>query len=260
MFAEKPSVRFPFFDLENGRVLSFDEFRGGNPLIDFIQPDTITSVEVGSYIENHTEYIITRTLNRWIRRRCRKKHLEFDERTKAYYYPRSKYGTGLVTAGWKPKLKFSVRELTKPMKTDGKINFWVHRGALIFAKLFCGEFCVQIKPRFLFSSDGINLFEGVKAARLDRRFRKSKYNRNLNQLYDVRFWCRHVFPETENPGVVSLNGYMGLDSRQPIEILEQVSVDSKWKPNSDLAEDIEALDRIESTDEQLNKLDKYIGE
>jgi hypothetical protein len=34
MFAEKPDARFPFFDLENGRVLSFDEFRGGNPLLD----------------------------------------------------------------------------------------------------------------------------------------------------------------------------------------------------------------------------------
>lgn len=261
IFGEKPYVRFPFFDLKNGQVFSFDEFTESNPLSDFVLSDTITSLEVAGLIQNHTEYIITRILNRWIIYRCKRKHLDFDEqRTRAFYYPRSNYGSGLVTAGWKPELRFSVRELTKPMKTDGKINFWVHRGARIFSKLFCGEFYIQIEPRFLFSSDGINLFGGARAARLDRYFRKSNYNRNLNQLYDVRFWCRHVFPETENPEVVSLTGYLGFDAKQPIRIGEQVSVDSEWKPNSELAEDIEALDKIESSTEQLKRLDDYLGE
>lgn len=197
IFAEKQKVRFPFFDLEKGLILSFDEFKRNNPLSDFVLVNTISSFDLASFIKNENNvYIITKILNRWIRNRCRKKRLKFDERTRAYYYPRAIQGEGLVTAGWKPKLKFSIRELTKPMKSEGRTNFWVHRAAQISATLFCGEFYVRIKPRFLFSSDGENLFEGTRSSRLDRKFRKSNYSRNINQLYDVRFWCQHVFPES----------------------------------------------------------------
>ena len=215
IFAEKPSVSFPAFDLENGQICSFDEYTKGNPLSSFVVPDSVTSIDLAKFVENeNSERTVIKILNRWIRQRCRKMGLVFDDRTKAYYYPKGANGEGLVTAKWKPKSKESERELTKPMKSHDKINFWVHRGALISAKTFWGEYYVQIRPRFLFSSDGANLFDGNKADRLDRSFRKSKYSHNLNQLYDARFWHRHVFPETENLGIARLDVCLGFETKQ----------------------------------------------
>lgn len=68
------------------------------------------------------------------------------------------------------------------------------------------------------------------------------------------------FPETKSLEVISLTGYLGIASQQHIRILEQLSVDCDWKPNSDLATDVEELDKIESTTAQKTKLDDYIGE
>ncbi len=136
--------------------------------------------------------------------------MKFDKRTKTYYYRRALTGSGIVTAKWKPKVKTSVRELTRPMKSsDGTINYWVHRGDEIFATVFAGQLYIQFRPRFLFSWDGINLMESSDAELKDRKFRKSNFNRNMNQLYDVRFWCRHLFPESEafSAGIMSLSGF-----------------------------------------------------
>jgi len=260
IFAEKP-MTYPPFDLRDGQILSFDEFGLDNPLSDFIIPGSVVSADFAEFAKDeNNEYIVKIIINRWIKQRCKKMGLEFNKRTKTYYYPRKFTDDGLVTASWKPKIRYSVRELTRPMKSDGKTNYWVHRGAIISAAVFCGEFHIQIRPRFLFSLDGISIMEGSEADKRDRKFRKSKYNRNANQLYDVRFWCRHVFPETEYLGVASLTGFMGYDPRQLIKVLDQASVDCEYKPNQDEAVDIEALDAIESSNEQLNKLDDYIGE
>ena len=260
IFAENPKT-YPPFDLRDDQIFSFHDFSLDNPLSDFIMPGTAVLLNLAEFIkDNNNEYIVKIIINRWIKQRCKKMGLEFDKRTKTYYYPRKFSDEGLITARWKPKFRFSVRELTRPMKSDGKTNYWVHRGAVISATVFCGEFHVQIRPRFLFSLDGLSIMEGSEADKRDRKFRKSKYNRNPNQLYDVRFWCRHVFPETESLGVMSLIGFMGYDPKQPIKILDQVSIDCEHKPNQDEAVDIEAFDAIDSTSEQLNKLDSYIGE
>lgn len=260
IFAEKPTT-YPPFDLRNEQIFSFDQFDLENPLFDFITHGSVTSLDLAEFAKDpNNEYIVKVIINRWIKQRCRKIGLEFNKRTQTYYYPRKFTGDGLVTASWKPKERYSVRELTRPMKSDGKVNYWVHRGAMLFATVFSGEFYVQIRPRFLFSLDGIAIMEGSEADKRDRKFRKSKYNRNPNQLYDVRFWCRHVFPETEYLGIMSLAGFIGDNSKQAIKLLDQASIDCEYKPNQDEAVDIEALDVIESTSEQLNKLDSFIGE
>lgn len=261
IFAEMPGVSFPIFDLKDSQICSFDEYNEGNPLSSFVVPDSATSIDLATFIENgDNEHIVKKILNRWIKRKCRKVNLVFDLRTKTYYYPRNDEGDGCVTAKWKPRSKHSIRELTKPMENEGRINFWVHRGAVISAKTFWGGYYVQIRPRFLFSSDGMNLFEGGKADKLDRNFRKSIYGRNLNRMYDVLFWYRHVFPETENLGIASLDACLGFNTKQSIRVLEQVNVESEWKPNIDIAEEVEEFDKIESITSQIKKLEDYMGE
>ena len=258
LFAEKPYVSFPAYDLDNGQIVTFDEFTKDNPLSSFIVKDSNVSFELQKFTENEdNKRIIIKILNRWIKNRCRKMGLEFDDRTRTYYYSKSDNGDGSVNVEWKAKSKNSNRELTKPMKTDEKTNFWVHRGAIISAKNFWGENSIQIRPRFLFSSDGISLFEGAKADKLDRKFRKSKYNRNLNQMYDVLFWYRHIFPETRNLSTANLDLCLGFKAKQSIRVLEQINVDCEAKPNIELAEIDEELEKLETTSSQIKKLEDF---
>jgi hypothetical protein len=261
IFSESPGISFPIFDLTGSRIYSFDDYKEGNPLSSFIIPDSVTSIDLATFITTRdNEQIIKKILNRWIRRRCRRAGLESDPRSGAYYYPRSDEGDGCVTARWKPRLKHSVRELTKPMENEGRINFWVHRGAVVSAKNFWGRYYVQIRPRFLFSSDGMNLLEGEKADKLDRNFRKSIYGRNLNRMYDVLFWYRHIFPETENLGTASLVTCLGFETKQSIRILEQINVESECRPNIDVAEEVEEFDKIDSIVSQVRTLEDYMSE
>ena len=258
ILAEKPGETLPIFDLNNGQLCSFNEFTSKNPLSSFIVPGSALSIHTEAFAENEDdEYTVIKILNRWIKRRCRKTGLEFDDRTKTYYYPKVENGTGLVSVSWKAPSRESTREITKPMKNGEKVNFWVHRGAVIAAKKFWGVYYAQIKPRFLFSSDGINLLEADKADKLDRNFRKSLYSRNLNQLYDVLFWYRHVFPETANLDTANLEVCLGFRPQQTIQVLEQISVESEAKPNIELAESVEEIDKIQQTISELKTLDDY---
>lgn len=260
IFTEKPATYFPF-ELREGQIFSFNPFGLGNPIQDFIVSESVIAIDFADFIKSdknvHTVKLI---INRWITKRCKKMGLKRNKRTNAFFYPRKFTEKGLVTATWKPKSRISVRDLTRPMKIDGKTYYWVHRSAEISVTDFCGKFYIQIRPRFLFSLDGLEIMEGADADKKDRYFRKSKYNRNLNQLYDVRFWCRHVFPETEHPEVMRLTKFTKHNPEHLIKIREQLSVDCKYKPNQEEQVDIETLDPIESNTEQLNKLDSYLGD
>jgi len=261
IFAEKPNATFPAFDLGNGQVCSFDAFVEENPLSSFIVSDSVVSINLEKFVEHeNNESIVIKILNRWIKNRCRRMGLVFDERTNAHYYPRDANGDGLVTVKWKAPTKESTRELTKPMKNGGKTHFWVHRSAVISAQKFWGKYYVRIKPRFLFSSDGMSLYDGPKSDKLDRKFRKSKYSHNLNQFYDVLFWYRHVFPETQNLGIANLDVCLGFNPKKSIRVLEQINVESECKPNIEAVEDLEELEKIESESSEGQTLDAYIGE
>jgi hypothetical protein len=253
---ERPEKPLPVFHLENGQLFSFEDFTDNNPLSGFIVQSSATAADLSRFAStNNNEHIIIAMLNRWIRRKCKSKGLEFDPRTKAYYFPK-KSNENAVTIEWTPRSKRSTRELTKPMLREGKTSFWVHRGAEIFAKKFWGDYYLQIRPRFLFSSDGVILFEGKRADKLDRKFRKSIYNRNLNRLYDVLFWYRYVFPETANLGIVSLDRYCGQEMHQ-LKVLEQGQVKTEWKPNVEIPEEVEEFDKLEPVS-KLVRLDDFL--
>lgn len=256
---EDQQISFPAFDLTEKRIFTFEPFDKGNPLFDFTIAGTTSELELNDFLENEKNtLIVKRIINRWIKRQCRSIGLYMDDRTSAFYYPRKLDGNGVVSASWKPKSKKSTRELTKPMKREGKTYYWVHRAARIFVTNFCKKFYVQIKPRFLFSLDGLEILEGVEADTKDRFFRKSIYNRNLNQLYDVRFWVRHVFPETQNPETAQLTEFTTNKQKNLLKIGEQLSVECNYKPNIESETEVEELDMIESNTEQLIKLDNFI--
>ncbi len=263
IFLEKPDVVFPAFDLNGGRLCCFSELTKDNPLFDFIAPDSVKQIDLQAFVnDRETQSVIIKILNRWVKAKCRKLGLIFDPRTKAYYYVRSEKDEGLITAKWKAPSRESIRELTRPMKSEreDKVNFWVHRSAIISAKNFWGEYFIQIKPRFLFSADGSSLYESDKADKLDRKFRKSKFSRNLNQFYDVLFWYRHVFPETEKLGNESIEACLGFTPKETIRLLEQVSLIGECKPNTEAEENLETLEKIDVDPSDLQTLDAYFGD
>lgn len=252
---EDTKTAFPPHEFKDGEIFTFEELDLENPMFCAIIPGTIRTLDTSQFSKNEENMEVLKTIiNRWIREICTKKNLNYDKRTGTYYYHRqlSGSGSGIVTAKWKPRVRTSVRELTRPMKSrEGKVNYWVHRGAEIKATIFAGQLYVQIRPRFIFSWDGLTLMQGTDADLKDRKFRKSKYNRNLNQLYDVRFWCRHIFPESENPGVVGLAAYFDQKYAQLLKIIEQESIEAVCRPSHDKPIDVEALDSIDSNSEQL---------
>lgn len=259
VFYEKPNIIFPAFVLYNGRMLSFWQLDEESLLSKFVYPDSVTEVSVDDFDRNEkNRWIIIRLLNLWIKGDAKRLGLHYDRRTQAYYFPRRGDDEVPTIIGWRPKSRFSRRELTKPMKTDGKINYWVHRAAEIFAKKFWGTYYLQIRPRWLFSSDGRNMLEGPRADKLDRAYRKSIYNRNLNQLYDVLFWFRFIFSETDVKGNFRLDNILEPRQRRLMKVVEQVSLEFDRKPNVEEEEEIEKLDIIEA--EKVQFLEKPLDE
>ena len=112
----------------------------------------------------------------------------------------------------------------------------------------------------MFSSDGSNLYDGVKTDKLDRNFRKSKYSHNLNQFYDVLFWYRHVFPETENLGNENIAVCLGFKPKPVLRVLDQIKIENEVKPNTEAPETLEDFEQIEANTANLEKLDAYLGE
>jgi hypothetical protein len=258
IFNEKPLVFFPAFDLDNDLIWCFEEFGKDNPLIDFIKPDSIMELEVNQFFQRANAAATTvKILNRLVKSKCRKLGLKFDDRTKAHYYPKASNEDGVVAISWRAPTKESTRELTKPMMSGQKINFWIHRSATISARNFWGRFYIQIKPRFLFSPDGVTLYDGEKTDRLDRSFRKSKFSRNLNQFYDVLFWYRHVFPETYNLDNARIDVCLGFNPVQSIRILNEVKVKAEYKPNK-ATEEAEDLEKIDTDDPNFETLDSFL--
>jgi len=260
IFNEKPHVSFPAFRLENGKLHSFNEMNTNSLLGKFVDLNSVAVVNVEEFDEDeNNRHLVIRILNKWVRNECRNLGLWFDYRTRSYFFPKALNNDNPIAVVWTPKSRRSKRELTKPMKTNDRINYWVHRAVEIYAKKFWGNYYIQIRPRWLFSSDGRHLFEGEKADRLDRAFRKSIYNRNLNQLYDVLFWYRYIFSETDVFGNLRLHEFGEGSDKRLIRVVEQVNVESDRKPHVELEEEIEKFDKIELPEPSFAKtLDEFL--
>jgi len=260
IFREKPNVSFPAFRLEKGKLYSFNEMNKDSLLGNFVDLDSVVAVDNQEFDEDeNNRRIVIRLLNMWIKNECRRLGLWFDDRTRSYFFPKRTDDDNPIAVVWIPRYKRSKRELTKPMKTNDKINYWVHRAAEISAKKVWENYYIQIRPRWLFSSDGKNLFWGERADRLDRAFRKSIYNRNLNQLYDVLFWYRYVFSETDVFGNLRLGDFAEGDDKRLIKVVEQVKVEADRKPQVELEEEIEKFDKIELQEPfSVKTLDEFL--
>jgi len=88
--------------------------------------------------------------------------------------------------------------------------------------------------------------------------RKSIYNRNLNQLYDVLFWYRYLFSETDVMGNLRLDNMVQRGTEHLIKVKGQVSLKFDRIPNVEVEEEVEKLDTIEP--ESLSFLTRSLDE
>ena len=260
IFEEKPNTIFPNFQLQDGKIYSFSNL-SEDPLSKFIDTDSVTVIDLEAFVRDPSNVrSVTTLVNRWIKQRCKKMGLLFDPRTKTHFFPRNADSENPVVIKWKPRSKMSERELTKSIVRGRRIRHWVHRAASISAKRLWGQFYIIIRSRFLFSPDGINLFDGEKIDTLDRAYRKSKYSRNMNQLYDVLFWYKCVFPEADTGGNLTIDNYLEKEVNQTMRVKEQAKVIGETKPNIEIVEDVEGFEKIEEAAEEPTLDDFTSGE
>lgn len=124
---------------------------------------------------------------------CYNKYLGFNDRTEAYYFTNQRANAGRKSIIWNPRGRKVRRDVVIPMKIEDRVNFWSHRAVEIAVIKLWETYFIKLNPRWLFSSDGVNLFDGEITDRLDRSYRKSNFNRNMNQFNDFLFWHQYFF-------------------------------------------------------------------
>ena len=246
IFNTLPNVDFPPFRLINKMMYTFENYEE-SILRQFINIQTIERIELYSWInlDEKDEYILSTILNRWIRSCCRDMGMWLDKRTYAFYFPKSKGSIRALSKTWiTPRGIKKSRRVTKPYKKDEKVNFWSHRSAQIKSIKKWGNYYLLIRPRWLFSENGLTILEGDKADKLDRLFRKSLFNRNKNRLYDTLFWYDLLFKHTTIETPDKLESFMSLKTAPKIEVSKCLEYKLYKKPNSemDTEEDIDDVE------------------
>jgi hypothetical protein len=177
--------------------------------------------------ENHN--IILYLLYQWIDDLCFGKGLSFDRRTERFYFADEKARKYPFTIHWKSE-KTNVRDVITPVKReDGTIYYYSHRAVNLAARYLWSQYFVQLRPGRVFTGDCYTPYPGSISDKLDRAYRKSKFNRNQNQLNDVLFWADFLF-EAKGASIedffATQRGYQNV-----VKTLSQISVISNVKPN-----------------------------
>lgn len=248
----KPQMKFPVFRLENKILYTFEDLEN-SLLRQYVNIHTIVTKKVDIWLEENkkNENIIVNILNKWIGNCCREM-MWYDKRTGTYYFPRPKGWVRPLSKTWvSPKGVKSTRIVTKPYRTENRINFWAHRSVQVRAFKKWGDYSLYIRPRWSFSEDGYDILLGDKADRLDRLFRNPLYNRNKNALYDLLFWYDILFKHTTKDASKRLETFTLLDSSPNIEVLKCIEFKLYRKPNSEIEDEqeVDAFDIVLKLDD-----------
>lgn len=238
IYKTSPQVRFPAFLLKNKVLFTFEDLEK-SILRKYVNIHTIETKKIEFWIreDKKNENILTIILNKWIDNCCRNDGMWYNKRTRTYFFPRPRGKARPLLKTWvSPKNVKRPRTVTKPYIKDRIINFWAHRSVQIRALNKWGGYNLYIRPRWLFSEDGLKILEGEKADKLDRSFRKSIYNRNKNLLYDTLFWYDILFKHTTKDTPERLDKFTLLGIPPDIEVLNCIEFKLYRKPNSEIEE------------------------
>lgn len=222
------SIKFPIFQLLKNKIYTFFEINKNSVFKLICDLQSIKKEEVFN-LSNINEYrnIILYLLYRWVNDVCYDKRLKYDDRTEAYYFIKRRVNNRSYSITWTARNKKTPREVIIPMKSKEKVNFWSHRAVNIDIYYIWNHYYLQIKPRWLFSTNGMNLFDSDKIDKLDRRYRKSNLNRNMNQFNDFLFWLKFLFSGNER----IIEKYFINQDNPMIYTTNNVIVETSTKPN-----------------------------
>jgi len=227
IFENNPRVRFPLFRKVGQQIYSFSELNE-YPLNKIIFRDSIEKIDISEWdLYQDNRNIILYLIYRWLEDICDIKELEYNDRTKSYYFIRDKENEVKKSITWKPRNRTTSRDVVIPMRKEGEINFWSHRATNISVLNYWGRYYIKINPRWLFSPDGLELYDGEITDRLDRAYRKSNFNRNLNQYNDFLFWKSYLF----SSGGSVLDQYTSNRFQYPIQIGKNLKIPVNVRPN-----------------------------
>jgi len=250
IYSSNPLVKFPIFHLENKKLYTFDNLND-SILRKYVNIHTIDKVKTRDWFKKNDVNIniIQEITRRYIKYLCKNKNMRYEKRTGVYHYSKPKgYPRELKIEWVTPKNINITRTITKPyFKKDDTLNFWSHKSVRIVPILYIDNYYLRIFPRWIFSEDGFNILEGVKADKLDRYFRKSIYNRNKNKLYDLLFWYYHLFRHTTKDTPDTLTRFFDTNKYR-IEILNCVNLKLYKRPDVEVDE----IDEEEDIEPDLN--------
>jgi len=228
IFDSYKSIRFPFFQLINKKIYTFCLINEKTNFKLICDLESVTKEKLSNlYDKIETRNIILYLLYKWVESVCFDKKLKYDDRTESYYFIKKSTNDRPYSITWKARNKKTSRDVIIPMKSKEKINFWSHRAVKIDIYYIWNNFCLQINPRWLFSSDGMHLLDGDKIDKLDRRYRKSNLNRNMNQFNDFLFWSKFLFSGNEK----IIERYFLNQDLPMIYTTNNIAVQALTKPN-----------------------------
>lgn len=228
VYYDNQSINFPVFQLINNVIYTFYKINNFSNLQYACELDTVKQIEIKKWdIDIDTRNIILYLLYRWVDIICSNKGLSRDDRTDAYFFRKKREDVYPIDRTWKPRTRTITRSVVTPMKYKNKINFWSHRAVNVYVIKLWSEYFLKISPRWLFSKNGIELFDGSTIDKYDRNYRKSNFNRNMNQFNDFLFWQKFLF----SGGVRVIENYFKKQEYPMIFVKENVSVGIDIMPN-----------------------------
>ncbi|MFX0186002.1 MAG: hypothetical protein ACFE95_23200 [Candidatus Hodarchaeota archaeon] len=253
IFLDYPEISFPHFRLLSNQIYSLCPI-GKNSALGLVSNiDNIKKIVIKEWDVNiDTRNIVLYFLYRWVDDLCITKNLDYEERTKSYYFKKKTDDYRPMIIRWKKGDTRRPRKVVIPVMSNEFLYYWAHRAVNLYPKKLWGEYLIEIRPRWIFSGDGRNPYGGDTTDKLDRSYRKSNYNRNINQLNDVLFWYKFLFAESGLP----LEKYSMGNKMPLIYVGDQVTVETSYKPN---IKDYDEEYDFESVDPRWI-LDRFLGE
>jgi len=192
----KGKVIPPFLFTKDKEIMAFSEFDETNPLCKYTIGTVKTFNTRDFQIENSS--FCSQLINIHFRRIIWNKGVYRDPKANIYYFPMiDKSSEVREISSYTGQKRWVVKKLVYTEDTEyhrkGDVNFYFHRGVELRTPTYWGNSFVEMIPRRYYTLDGIHWTDGEIRAKIDKKFRKSSYDRSKSRLSLMKFWKYILF-------------------------------------------------------------------
>lgn len=220
---------FPPFILKEKFLYSWSNLNSSTHLRKLIDQNTIHRLNTEEWRKEYPKYCVE-LINLTINIRSKSRILRFDREKKCFYYLPNYSLDGKPTTRvieWYPSNHSKLRKVVIPRHKDGEFKHFAHRAVVVYSTYMWNSFFVVLRPVWVFSQDGLNLFVDIEHKRLEEKYRKSIMTRNPHQKNNVKFWHWILFRKNYQIRKERLKK-RGIEDLEFGDLFE-ISID--WKPN-----------------------------